>query len=336
MLTFHRALAFVCLTVSINVKAGPTAPINFQSLIDDANKTAGFNGAMLVAQDGEVIFHNTIGFIDKNKSQKLGPNHLFSSGSIGKEFTTVALMMLAEQGKISYQDKVTQYLTWLPKALNDVTIEHLLTHTSGLPRVKWQKLTLTKHIVDQVNGLTELPFKPGDGYIYSNVNITLRALIVEQITKMGFEKFVAEKIFKPAGMSDSINIVATDQFVKGIVPGDYPTAVTGLTIYTTASDLYKFEQAIWQGKLVSTDSIKSVLPGDKLSGKKHRAYFDFGSFHLNDKGKLLSWKHDGSNPSHHAIKYHDFEQNIVITVMSSDGNKSTLYHLVDKVLETFN
>lgn len=311
----------------------PSSSTNqFNQLIDNAHAYTGFNGTMLVAQGDKVLFHKAIGFADKDNKELLATEHRFSSGSVGKEFTTVALMMLAEQGKLSYQDKVIKYLDFLPKAAANVTIEQLLSHTSGLPKVQWKKFTQTQDIIEQVKGITTLPFEPGKGYIYSNINVVLRALVVEKISGSAFEQFVTEQVFKPAGMKGSVNIVPSSPKMTLKAHGDIPAAVSGLSIYTTAYDLYKFEQALWQGKLLNPAKLIDALPGDTLSGKHNRAYFDFGRFSIDDKGKLKTWEHDGTHPSHHTIKYHNFEQDVVITLMSSDGNKSTLYDLKNSAI----
>jgi hypothetical protein len=138
-------------------------------------------------------------------------------------------------------------------------------------------------------------------------------------------------LFKAAGMTGSFHQTKNDLATKGVVAGDYPTNMAGLTIYVTPIDLFKFENALWNGSLISAEQIKRVLPGDRLSGKKNRAYFDFGKFFVNDNGNLVSWEHDGSNPDHHTVKHHDFVTGTVFVLMSSDGNKSTLYKLLNEL-----
>ncbi|MCJ8270608.1 MAG: hypothetical protein MJK04_14550, partial [Psychrosphaera sp.] len=113
--------------------------------------------------------------------------------------------------------------------------------------------------------------------------------------------------------------------------------ISGMTLVTTPYDLYQFELALWQQKLISTQSIKAALPGDILSGSKTRALFDFGRFSVNSKNELLWWEHDGSaNPDHHALKFHDFENDLIIVMMSSDGNKSTLFDLKRNIVAIIN
>ncbi|MFK8013208.1 MAG: tetratricopeptide repeat protein, partial [Marinicellaceae bacterium] len=103
--------------------------------------------------------------------------------------------------------------------------------------------------------------------------------------------------------------------------------ISGLTIYTTASDLYQWEKALWNNTLVNIDALKKVILEKGLSGNNLRAFFDFGNFKLNEKGELTDVMHDGSHPSHHAYKSINFTKDLIIILMSSDGRKSTLYEL---------
>lgn len=105
--------------------------------------------------------------------------------------------------------------------------------------------------------------------------------------------------------------------------------MNGVSLYVTPLDLLKFETALKGSLLLPIDKIKKTLRGDKLSGKRNRAYFDFGKFYYDTHGRIVYWEHDGSNPSHHTIKHSDFKKNYTIIVMSSDGNKSTLYQIRD-------
>ncbi|MCJ8268571.1 MAG: beta-lactamase family protein, partial [Psychrosphaera sp.] len=123
-----------------------------EQLAQTAHQYAGFNGTVLVAKSGTIIYHKAFGFADKNQQIPLTTDHKFSPGSVGKEFTTVALMMLKKQGKLSYTDTLSSHLTGLPQWASTVTIEHILTHTSGLPDIKWQRnrATTTQDVMHQM------------------------------------------------------------------------------------------------------------------------------------------------------------------------------------------
>ncbi len=300
------------------------------TLIHQTLEGTGFNGSIVIGQSDEIVFHQNMGFADTDKTIPISNDHLFSPGSVSKEFTTVSIMQLVAQGKLSYDDSITSFLAQLPEWADDISVEHLLAHTSGLPKVQWKKNITTADVLDQL-GKSQRAFDPGTDYFYSNVNVMLRALIVEQVTGKPYSQVLQEAIFAPAGMTHSFQKISSTDSLENLVVGDYPTNLKGVTIYTTPSDLMRFERALSQGRLVPLPLLKSALPGDRLSGKHNRAYFDFGSYHFDENDELAYWEHDGSNPSHHTLKVHDFVNGYAMVIMSSDGNKSTLYQLRDAV-----
>lgn len=304
--------------------------IDYWGSIEKTVQETGFNGTIVVGRGDQILLQKSVGYADAVKTIPLTANHLFSPGSVGKEFTTVSIMQLAAKNKLKYQDSIAKYVDALPAWANKITIEHILTHTSGLPDVKWKKGITTADAIQQIQQGAPA-FEPGTGYKYTNFNVVVRALIVESITGQSYADYVDSSIFKVAGMTHAFHQTENEQVSKTVVSGDFPTNMTGLTIYVTPLDLFKFENALWNGALLSTDQLKLVLPGDSLSGQTNRAYFDFGKFFVNDNGDLVSWEHDGSNPSHHTIKHHDFISGTVIILMSSDGNKSTLYKLLNEL-----
>lgn len=303
---------------------------NYREAIDATIKNSNFNGAVIVSKNGSVVWQEYIGFADKEQKIPLTAKHLFSPGSVAKELTTAAIMQLVEQGKLSYQDSVNTYISWLPASAHAISVEHILSHTSGLPKIKWHKGIDTPTVIEQIKN-SKVNFEPGTGYLYSNLNVTLRALIVEAITKQPFSVYLKKHIFEPANMNASYPQLTQQDIQPNKVAGDYLTFINGLTVYMSPLDLMKFEVALTSGKLVNMEKVVDALPSDTMSGQKNRAYFDFGSFLLDSEGKLMSWTHDGSNPSHHTLKFHDFKRNYVIVLMSSDGNKSTLYKINEKI-----
>jgi CubicO group peptidase (beta-lactamase class C family) len=302
--------------------------IQYHNVVEEIIANTGFNGTVLISKDGRIIFHENIGFSDDDRKTLISNKHLFCPGSVGKEFTTISIMQLVEQGELSYEDSISEYIPGFPSWAKNITVEHILTHTSGLPKVKWEKYIDTSDVIKQMKNST-LAFEPGNDYLYTNLNVVLRALIVERITGNTYSNFAKEFIFDVAGMTDSYFQVDANNLSKLKVTGDYPTAVNGVTLYVTPLDLLKFETALRGSLLLPIEKIKKTLLGDELSGKRNRAYFDFGKFYNDKHGSIVYWEHDGSNPSHHTIKHSDFKNDYTIILMSSDGNKSTLYKIRD-------
>ncbi|NMH59511.1 serine hydrolase domain-containing protein [Alteromonas ponticola] len=298
-----------------------------ERIIIQENARSGFNGAVAIKLWDTGIFSYEIGY--QQKGRPLTPSHLFSSGSVGKEFTTVAILKLARQGKLNLNDPVIDYLPNLPQWAKRITIHHLLSHTSGLPKIKWATNISTADVMSQILAFSKLEFEPGSQYLYGNINVMLRAKIVEKVTGMPFGQFLKTNFFAPFEMVNTVQIDSVDDKVDKVI-GDFPTAINGVTIYTTPADLIRWEVALLNGEALAGSTLLSILSHHPLSDKHLDSEYDFGRFTLND-GTVATLEHDGSNPSHHVLKYSHIASQFTFVAMSSDGNKQNLYTLRDKI-----
>ena len=169
--------------------------------------------AAAVSLTGEVVFEKAFGLADLEHNVPNTPQTIFESGSVAKQFTAAALVLLQQDGKLSLDDPVRKYIPELPDYGSPLTIRHLLNHTSGLrdwgtvlsltgagrgDRVITQDLAL-----DIITHQRALDFTPGSEYSYSNSGYNLAAIIVERVSKQKFPVFVEERLFKPIGMKNS-------------------------------------------------------------------------------------------------------------------------------------
>jgi CubicO group peptidase (beta-lactamase class C family) len=321
------------LSTTCLASVGKIETTEINRLIQVANKLTKFNGSLLIGNSKEVLYYNRVGYRDHKKTEALTDKHLFNPGSITKEFSTLAIMKLVDERKLNYQDKLSRYLPALPKWSQEVTIEQVMAHTSGLPSINWFFGIESDDVNKQIMAIKTLAFKPGEEFLYSNINIVIRTYLVEAITKTLYQTYVKKEIIDVGKMNEAFQPVGMENLNSQMVEREDPNALKGITLYTTPLDLYRFEKSLWQGKFISTQLIKKSLTGDMLSGNRNRAYFDFGRYYQNDEGKIASWEHDGSaNPMHHSIKFHDFENDLIIILMSSDGNKQTLFELKKIIL----
>src|SRR5690349_13195672 len=181
--------------------------------------------AAAVSLSGEVVFEKAFGLADMEHNVPNTAQTIFESGSVAKQFTAAALVLLQQDGKLSLDDPVRKYIPELPDYGAPLTIRHLLNHTSGLrdwgtvlgltgagrgDRVITQDLAL-----DVITHQRALDFTPGSEYSYSNSGYTLAAIIIERVSKQKFPAFVEERLFKPLGMTNSS---WRDDFQR-IVPG---------------------------------------------------------------------------------------------------------------------
>jgi CubicO group peptidase (beta-lactamase class C family) len=169
--------------------------------------------AAAVSLNGDVVFEKAFGLADLEFNVQNTPQTIFESGSVAKQFTAAALVLLQQDGKLSLDDPVKKYIPELPDYGSPLTIRHLLNHTSGLrdwgtvlgltgagrgERVVTQDLAL-----DVIIHQRALDFTPGSEYSYSNSGYNLAAIIVERVSKQKFPAFVDERLFKPLGMKNS-------------------------------------------------------------------------------------------------------------------------------------
>src|SRR5687768_10681897 len=169
--------------------------------------------AAAVSLNGDVVFEKAFGLADLELNVPNTPQTIFESGSVAKQFTAAALVLLQQAGKLSLDDPVKKHIPELPDYGAPLTIRHLLNHTSGLrdwgtvlsltgagrgERVVTQDLAL-----DVITHQRALDFTPGSEYSYSNSGYNLAAIIVERVSKQKFPAFVDERLFKPLGMKNS-------------------------------------------------------------------------------------------------------------------------------------
>ncbi len=169
--------------------------------------------AVGVSLSGESVFEKAFGLAEIEHNVPNTPQTIFESGSVAKQFTAAALVLLQQEGKLNLDDDVRKYVPGLPDYGSKMTIRHLLNHTAGLR--DWGSVmgltgagrgnrVITQAIaIDVIHRQKGLDFKPGDEYSYSNSGYQLAALIVEHVSKQRFGEYIAERFFKPLKMSDS-------------------------------------------------------------------------------------------------------------------------------------
>src|SRR3974390_1911726 len=218
-----------------------------------------FSGSVLVARDGHVLFRKSYGMANYELSVPNSEKTKFHIASVSKTFTAAAVVVLAQQGKLKLSDPLSK---WIPDYLNGekITIEQMLTHRSGLPDYyslpeypvkKGQAVTLPELIAWVKT--KPLDFLPGSETRYSNTGYAFLAYIIEQVSGKAYEQFVAEELFKPAGMKDS-GTFRGDVLILERAEGYQPwvgqeglrnapaydkTILTGAaSLYSTTDDLY--------------------------------------------------------------------------------------------------
>lgn len=180
------------------------------SIIDLKHNSANFNGCLLVIKDKKEFFKKCTGYLEIDGKNQLNENTLFDLASCSKQFTAMAIMILKEKGKLNYNDKIENYFSDFP--YKGITIENLLTHTSGLPdymelfEKHWDKsqIATNKDVLDLIMKYKpKMSFKPGSEYEYSNTGYVILSSIIEKVSGQPFSEFISQSIFKPLNMNNS-------------------------------------------------------------------------------------------------------------------------------------
>lgn len=265
------------------------------------NQKGRFSGNILIAEKGEVVFEKSFGFSNRSKKIPLRANNIFNIASVSKTITAIATMQLVEQGLLCLDDDITTYLTDLPYI--NITVKHLLSHTSGLPKVQIQpfrkeisrKGYTNKEILRTYARIAPKPyFDSGADYNYANTNYIFLALIIEKVSGKDFNAFLKHNIFdvckmkethlferrvpqqfkervvdyyrKPNWLSDRFQNV--DSLAENIEDAATFDEVYGASsIHTTARDLLKFHNALQNGTLLSNRSLQKMYNPLQLSNK---------------------------------------------------------------------
>jgi CubicO group peptidase (beta-lactamase class C family) len=305
----------------------------------------GFNGNVLIAQKGVIIYQNAFGFA--NDSVKNNLQSKFQLASLSKTFTAVAVMKLAEQGKLGLDYTVKDYYPNFP--YDGITIRSLLCHRSGLPfyqytfdkMVRESKIYPTnQQIMEWFATVQPTPkiFNQADHYFgYNNTNFAILAALVEKVTGKDFEKYMHENIFGPAGMkdsyivttkNDSININRTVGYQFGRkLQKDYYDDISGdKGVYSTLSDLLKWHTALKNNTLISKESFREMIMPRSFEFPGLRNYGYGFRLWVNAKQQTDYVYHTGWWKGYNTIMFFDPREDFVIILLSNKYNR-TVYNI---------
>lgn len=236
-----------------------------------------FIGSVLVVRDGAVVLNKGYGYADKSQNVSNSFQSLFYIGSVQKSVTAVGIMKLVDEGKLKVDDPVSKFYPAL-KGGESITVRQLLTHLSGIQGRKRPSIAMThQQVVEDIVNQTVL--KDSGQWHYTNDNYSLLAGIIEQISGKGYSEFIRDTILAPAGLShtgfyDTFNSalfhavpyqkVNTDAYqLSSISDASLSQEFGAGNMYMTPGDLYKFNQALITGKLVSPASLAEIqTPGN--------------------------------------------------------------------------
>jgi CubicO group peptidase (beta-lactamase class C family) len=288
--SLQKFVVFIALSLSLLASGFAQTVVSNQEVSGKADEymnalvnVKGFGGAVLIARDGKAIVSRGYGLADVELNVPNTAQTKFRIGSLTKQFTAAAVMILQERGKLNVRDGVCKYLTDCPAAWQGITIHQLLTHTSGIPNITalpdWEeKKTIPVTISQSVARFRDLPleFKPGEQFKYSNSNYILLGLIVEKSSGTSYENFMKETVFTPLKMADT-GLDSSARILKNRAAGysrEGETTVNAAyvnmnipyaagALYSTVEDLLRWDQALYTETLLSRKSLDAMFTPEK-------------------------------------------------------------------------
>ena len=312
------------------------------SLLQRINKRNDFNGSLLVAKNGKILYSNQIGYADFNKKESLNETSVFQLASVSKQFTAAAIMLLYERNQLQLTDTVNKYFPNFP--YKNVTIKNLLNHTAGLPKYFWvaehkwkqEKAPTNKEMMSllessKVRGF----FRPGRKFDYSNTNYFVLASIVEKVSGISFGSFLKRNIFEPLQMKhsfvysfehDSIRENQLDGYrlYRGRshlkIRNTINDAIVGdKNVYTTIEDLFKWTIGLNTEKLLTKESLDLMYAtGETVNGRE--VPYGFG-FRIDTKRKNSIYHHGKWNGFSTGLTRY-LEDDLVVIVLEHTSYKT--------------
>ena len=306
--------------------------------------------SLAVVKDGKPLIVKGYGFANVEHQVPVKPETIFQSGSVGKQFTAMAVMMLVEEGKIGLDDKISKYLGEVPEAWANVTVRHLLTHTGGLtdyPREFDFRKDYTED--DLLKQAKEVPtaFAPGEKWEYSNLGFVTLGIIVHKVSGKFYGDFLKERVFTPLGMTTARVISEADivpnraaGYVlrqgelknQGWVSPSLNTTADG-ALYLTVLDMMKWDEALASGKLISKAGYDAMWSPVKLNdGRTHPYGFGWGVRTLNGKRVI---EHGGAWQGFkaHIARYPDNKLTVIVFANLAQANQGRLANGVAAIVD---
>ncbi|WP_312113004.1 serine hydrolase domain-containing protein [Brevibacillus reuszeri] len=315
-----------------------------------------FNGNIMVLDKGVPLYTGSFGYAQLASSTMLNTDSVFELASVSKAFTAMGIMILQEQGKISYEDTIETFLPDFPYA--GISVHHLLTHTSGLPdymalfEQHWDrsKIAANQDVLEQLKlNKPDVHFRPNEKYEYSNTGYVLLALIIEQVSGTSFADFMEQRIFYPLDMEKTrvynrrYSQESIDNYAYGYVfahhlgkyclpdelaDHDFVIYLDGIqgdgVVNSTLEDLRKWDRALYTEKLVSKETLEKAFSPVLLADHQPSDY-GYGWRIRNDSGVGKVVCHGGGWPGYQTWlgRYLDHDKTFIyLSNMEQDGERT--------------
>lgn len=311
------------------------------SIIVSYSQSGQFNGGVLVARKGKIIYESYLGCADLESGAALNSDSQYYIASITKIFTSTAVHLLVKKGKLFLDDPITEHIPELPSCFKEVSIRHLLSHTGGVPQEPgdWRILINSDNsdAMRFLKSVEALDFEPGKEYCYSNNGYVLLAQLIERVSGQTYKEYLEQNILKPAGMDHSFVVARgmskTDLHVaKSYVGGeqaDWPLYRLGPAgIYATVGDLYRFDLAYFNHSYFTSSEMKEILAPVQVNGNPQHYGLGWGILDMNGERYL---GHSGGTFGFRTLYEHQLHKNNTLILFTNMGDQAPLMEIRNKL-----
>lgn len=370
MKDYLRTKKLLCILILLglvdNIYAQQTKQVQkLDSIFNFMHNQHQFNGTILLADKGKVIYERGFGLANETTGLKNDEKTVFELASCSKQFTAAAIVLLKREGKLDYEDKISKFLPELA-FWDSVSIMDLIRHTSGIPEylVDLPKSVVGKRIADNQDLINfyalkkdTLQFAPGSRHRYNNTNYALLATIIERVSGKTYANYLAQNIFRPLGMKNTfvynrrqaprkirnhaVGYVWAKASFKKVVPEDTGHAdslsykldgvVGNAKVNSTVEDIYRWIRSLKSNTLFSKQEFELMTEVTKTSEGKNIPY----GFGLDvSKGKdRFSFGHTGSWDGYATFIYHNMVKDRTIVVLQNFKLGAYPYENINEILD---
>ncbi len=343
----HQVIAFLLLITFIvscnqekeeSLTTTQQLDILFQHYVD----TSGFSGNILVADSSGMVYTRAVGYQHATEEVPMQPNTAFYLASLSKHIHAMGILYLVDQGRLSLEDTLAQYLPDMPAA-DSITIQQLLTHTHGIPdyynfMVSFPPGLTNTDVLEAIREVDSLLFEPGTQFSYGNSGYTLLTTIAAQVSGQRYADFMQETFFDSIGMehtvifdeeADSIQNRAVAVNTQGKADNYQFRTVGGGGIFSTAEDLYKWDRALYSGKYIRPETLQAAYSPVRLSDGSSHPY-GFGWFTNSENPNFIYHTGELNGFRNYIGRWLD-EQKVVI--MLSNNQREAPQELIEAVYQ---
>jgi CubicO group peptidase (beta-lactamase class C family) len=354
-------IALLLVTVALTqAREGDPTSAQVDTVVESQRKAQKIPGvSVAVCRDGKIVKASGYGVANVEWDIPVTPETIFQTGSVGKQFTATAVMMLVEEGKLGLDDNIAKFIPEAPVTWNDVTVRSLLTHTSGIADYGGEEDTMGKGVInfrkdyteeELVQAFAKMPkdFPAGEKWSYSNSGYVLLGVIIHRVTGEFYGDFLQERIFKPLGMTSTRIISEADivpqrssgyRLIKGeLMNQEWVSPTLNTTadgaLYTNVLDLAKWDSALYTTKLFKRSSLDAMWTPAKLTSGKTYPY-GFG-WDLASKQGHRAVSHDGAWQGFTMSMSRYLDERLTVIVMTNlDSDNSKPEEIADELVRIY-